>query len=385
MVDLDEARRGLERIDWDFPRSGTSSLSVHNSHWSLGNFIPQIPAAFIQLLSATGQTVLDPFAGSGTTGIEAARLGRRAVMSDALLSSLLVMQGKIALANGALAGDENDRLLRNLVWEHEMRSDEIGANGEGSDPFLESWFSRSTLAQLRFIWGIIERESGQVRDALRLIFSDVLFACASSKGARTSTGGLRRHHWGWIADNVQPKLLVDHDAGSAFRERLASAKTLQRIAGEQPVISREDARQLSLPDSSVDLVVTSPPYVGVIDYTHANRLLYAWMGWPLRIERSNEIGARYKRARLKIIDEYLADMDLCWGQICRVLRPGGYCAIVIGESRTFPDTVAETTRRLGERLELAWGPITRIPTRRRVSEREARPAVEQILVYRKSC
>src|SRR3546814_9534370 len=69
VVNEDVAR--LNRLNWDFPQAGTAQGSIHKFHWFPGNFIPQIPAALIEILSAPGDPVLDPFGGSGTTSIEA--------------------------------------------------------------------------------------------------------------------------------------------------------------------------------------------------------------------------------------------------------------------------------------------------------------------------
>ena len=385
MADLAGIVARLERIDWDFPGTGTSSRSVHTSHWFPGNFISQIPAALIQILSQPGDLVVDPFGGSGTTGIEAWRLGRRASISDRLSSCVLIMQGKVAVAKGAISTSDLNRLLNLLAWEHECRSDLPGHNGEGSSPTLEQWFSSSTLSQLRHLWRLIECEKGDLRAALTLIFSDLLFACASSAGARTASGGLRRHHWGWVADNVRPKTLVDHAAVAGFRDRLLAVSNLEVFGEGEPAIGQHDARSLPNDAASVDLVVTSPPYVGVIDYTHANRLLYDWMGWSMAEERADEIGARYKRERRGLIDQYLAEMAACWEEVGRVLKPGGFCAVVIGESRKFPGAVDSTMDQLGRTLDLVWGPISRNPTRRRVSDREATPTTERLLVFRKPC
>src|SRR4051794_3889600 len=45
------AIQNLDRVDWNFPNTGTKPGSVHTLHWFPGNFIPQIPAALIQILS----------------------------------------------------------------------------------------------------------------------------------------------------------------------------------------------------------------------------------------------------------------------------------------------------------------------------------------------
>src|SRR5262249_25512334 len=115
--------------------------------------------------------------------------------------------------------------------------------------------------------------------------------------------------------------------------------------------------------------------------SRANRLLYLWMGWPLDRERDQEIGARFKRQRLRVVDEYLDDMNLCWREFHRVLRPGAYCAIVLGESRRFPGTTERTLDDLERLMPRIWGPTIRNPSRRRVSDRGANEAIETLHVF----
>jgi len=138
---------------------------VHTLHWFPGNFIPQIPAALIQVLSEPEDVVLDPFGGSGTTGVEALRLGRRAVISDRMSACVLIASAKLALTTGALDRRVRGELLNQLTFDHECRSDQIGCRGEGGSPDLNIWFASDTLRQLRYMWGWsstrIQRLSGR--------------------------------------------------------------------------------------------------------------------------------------------------------------------------------------------------------------------------------
>ena len=378
----------LERIDWDFPGSGTPIKSVHSLHRFPGNFIPQIPMYLIQLLSAPGASVLDPFCGSGTTGVEAIRLGRRTWLSDANRASIQVTRGKIAaIVTPGIAGDL-ETLLQELIWEELLRSDRFGRNNEGSDPELRAWFYDDTLAQLRSIWEFVENTPhDDLRAVLELIFADTLFACASPAGAPTSTGRRRRHHWGWIADNVRPKTPAPQNAIRVFRERLVHAidvlETIDATGWDVVTIRREDARALSMASSSVDLVVTSPPYLGMIDYALANRLTYLWMGWSLHEDQQIEIGARYRRDKRSVLDEYLESMSQAVHQIVRSLRLGAYCAVVIGSSRKYPQAANMVVDLFGKELRTVWGPKPRIPSKRRVSDRLGREPVEWLCVFRK--
>ena len=87
----------LERVDWNFPGATTLQNSVHSLHRFPGNFIPQVPSYLIQILSNPGDLVLDPFCGSGTTGVEALILGRSVFQSDVNRASIQVAEGKLAM------------------------------------------------------------------------------------------------------------------------------------------------------------------------------------------------------------------------------------------------------------------------------------------------
>jgi hypothetical protein len=185
---------------------------------------------------------------------------------------------------------------------------------------------------------------------------------------------------------VIPKEKVEHNAIELFRERLLALPTqefrLHQTAGALSIL-QQDARNLALKTSSVDLVVTSPPYVGMIDYVHANRLIYLWMGWPFKEERHAEIGARFRRNRKSAVDEYFSDMRDVRNEIIRVLKPGGFCALVLGESRRFPGAAHQVFSDFGTLAAVRWGPIARNPSRRRVSERGASDPIEYIAIFQK--
>ncbi len=383
MSSVNEVLSKLTHVDWNFPRSGTESRSVHSIHWFPGNFIPQIPSFLIQILSTPGQIVLDPFAGSGTTAIEAIRLNRRAISADRVAACNFLTKAKIAAEITPLSHKFKEGILEKITWDAICESATFGSRGEGSHLQLREWYAPKTLNQLNYLWKIIEETNESDRLILELVFSDVLFACSSTAGSKTSTGKKRRHHWGWIADNVKPKPPVEHNAIRGFRDRLMALPEHEPKPIPSVFVLQHDARTMPFPDNSIDLIVTSPPYISVIDYVRANRMLYMWMGWHFDEDRAAEIGARYKRQRAKAMDEYINDMNACWKEFCRVLRPGGYCAVVIGESRAFPGVAQHTLDDLGKHLSLVWGPTYRTPSRRRVSDRSARDAIESISVFAK--
>jgi hypothetical protein len=288
-----------------------------------------------------------------------------------------IARAKIALGVTPPQRETRDRILDTLTWKHACYSDETGCKGEGSAEALADWFAPGTLGQLRFLWRLIEEKDDR---SLELIFWDLLFACASTEGSQTSTGGTRRHHWGWVADNVRPKMLLEHDAIQGFVERLVSLPLEHQDWLYEPRVLQADARHLPLPDNEIDLIVTSPPYISVIDYVRAQRLTYLWMNWPFDAERATEIGARYKRRRLDAQTSYLQQMRDCWIEFSRVLKPGGRLAVVLGESRAFPGVRECTMEDARSIMPMLWGPVIRRASRRRVSDRRGSDSHETLFV-----
>jgi len=86
----------LDCVNWDFTGETTQYLT-HTFHSYPARFIPQIPNMFIQLFTQEGDTVLDPFAGCGTTLVEAMLLNRKAIGVDMNPLACLISKTKTTL------------------------------------------------------------------------------------------------------------------------------------------------------------------------------------------------------------------------------------------------------------------------------------------------
>jgi hypothetical protein len=379
----------LDGVDWNFPSATAIPTSVHALHWFPGNFIPQIPSYLIEALSTRGAVVADPFGGSGTTGIEALLLGRRAWLGDANSIAISIAKAKASLLTNVGVRQNFETESRNLLKPSFRAGGTNDAMQSELHPDLVAWFHPDTFSQLLDLWARIESvESSDLREVFRVAFSDVLFSCASSGRPTTSGGHKRRHHWGWIADNVKPKVLLWHDANRLF---LNSVEAIGETIRAFPLcdascidIQLADARAIPLQSSSVDLIVTSPPYLAMIDYSTAQRLTYMWRGLSMDLERRQELGARWRRNRNSEESDYLSAMALALSEVERVLKPSALCAIVIGASRKFPNMAEKVIASFATKLETVWGPVPRTPTRRRVYVRQGEAPTEYICVFRKA-
>ena len=129
--------------------------------------------------------------------------------------------------------------------------------------------------------------------------------------------------------------------------------------GPATVVKQGDARQLCIANDSIDLVLTSPPYLNAIDYMRCSKFSLVWMGYSvseLRKIRGESVGAEtssqeamdagrvwslIKDLRLRpklagrdnaLLSQYVWDMGRALAEVSRVLRSGGRAVYVVGDS-----------------------------------------------------
>lgn len=339
MINLIPAPRDLicrlSDLDWDFPGDKSDS-PFSDLHFHPGRFVPQIPAALVGSLTEPGALVLDPFCGAGTTLVEAQRLGRTAVGIDINPISCLVSRAKTI----DLPAEEIERrLLKALdewtTYRLEARSTRKAAPLAPPSVQLSKWYHAETGEELCRIWGFVSGVSEDVtRDLLLFGFSAALMSCCAETRS-----------WGYVCDNVRPLERRYVDADAAFRGKLEALAYAYRLRDRRRVPTDDEkfptvtitqgdagARLAGLGSNSIDLVVTSPPYFGVVDYVKSQRLTLEWLGLSTEPFRRIETGARSKRHRLTAIQQYIGELSAVVQQLHRVLKPGAALGMVIGES-----------------------------------------------------
>ena len=127
----------LEQVDWDFAltrsRSAFSSL-----HWYPCRYPLQIPATLIGALSSPDELVLDPFLGSGTTAVEAQRLGRECIGAELNPVAALMSQAKTLQRDARSIGRMIDK-IRLAVLQNTRRQ------SVPSDVQVQKWYTPRTI------------------------------------------------------------------------------------------------------------------------------------------------------------------------------------------------------------------------------------------------
>jgi hypothetical protein len=101
---------------------------------------------------------------------------------------------------------------------------------------------------------------------------------------------------------------------------------------KQILVFHADARKTPLPDSSVDLVVTSPPYINVFNYHQQYRASVESLNWDLLRVAKSEIGSNRKHRgnRFLTVIQFCLDMAQSFNELTRVCRPNARLILIVG-------------------------------------------------------
>ena len=318
---------------------------------------PELAIRALRRLPA-GSRVLDPMAGSGTVLRHAAALGHAAIGRD--LDPLAVLMTRVW--NTPFDADKLQRRLQVIG----KRATELPATvhipwideDEETSAFVDYWFAeqqQEALRRIAFVLADLGR-SKRTRDAeldiLRVALSRIIVTKDQGASLARDTSHSRPH---------RVALKSDYDVWAGFER---SARRVQDILEQFPPeggveMATGDARSLDLTNSSVDLVLTSPPYLNALDYMRGHRMSLVWLGHSvgsLRTIRSTSIGAERgpdvgSTASLfgDIIDDMCGGADLAarhaamvgryaedvyrmMSEVSRVLKSRGRAVLVVGNS-----------------------------------------------------
>ncbi|MYR71314.1 MULTISPECIES: hypothetical protein [unclassified Streptomyces] len=300
---------------------------------------------------APDSVVLDPMVGSGTTLRVASEAGCRGIGFD--VDPLAV---KISSVNTALIDPEEFEAasFRVLVRANTFVDEPALANLDEdteTQKFVEFWFAEPQRSALRKLAvAISEVPESAIKNALWVTFSRLVITKDRGASLARDVSHSRPHK---VAS------VNDFDVYAEFPRAVAKVKRILSARNVKGAVDVQlgDARDISLPDGSVDFVITSPPYLNAIDYLRGHRMALVWMGYrigELRETRGTSIGTerglvlksadpeidrmrvaigeveKLKPRQQKMVDRYLADLIVLYGEQARCLRHGGEAVTVIG-------------------------------------------------------
>ncbi len=316
---------------------------VHRLHPYLGKFIPQLVEVMLERYVPPAGRVLDPFAGSGTTLVQALESGYDATGVDIAGFNALLMRVKTRPYN-------LEALRRDLLFAH-GRAEEFSPRGRypaAVTGYMRDWFAPAAAEELLHFRSLVDQVGHP--DVLRVVLARAArsarrtthFDLDFPRSPQTAEYWCHKHHRLCRPVEEARRFLLRYTLDTLDRiEEFATVRASDRIAE----ILHGDARELDL-RGFYDGVVTSPPYSGLIDYHEQHRYAYELLGLDER--RDAELGRPARGTSRTAIAEYTEGIAAVLRNVRASLKPEAPVCIVVNDRR---DLYPEILRRAGLRLE----------------------------------
>lgn len=301
----------MNKIDWNFTNSKT--YLTHKIHPYPARFIPQIASSLIKNLSKKNDIVLDPFCGSGTTILESFMNNRDSIGSDLNPLSILISKMKTT----SISPIKFSRALQRfddfeIKITKKMINEEISILPKRK---ITSLLSNQNIKHILLIKNFINcQNDSKISNLCRLTLSSTLWYMFNSKKSVN------------ILEVFKKKIAFIHEEILNMNYSIDNRPSV--------TLFNKDINELYLKKGSVDLVITSPPYVNALDYHRTHMYNMHFLEYNFKDLRKHEIGSHSKfvHNRFRLLSEYLGDMLKFLFKMNHALDKNRYCAVILGTS-----------------------------------------------------
>ena len=289
-------------------------------------FKPQLPRFFIELLTEPGDVVYDPFSGRGTTILEAALLKRNVIANDVNPLSAVISKPRLNVPD---------------VSELKKRLDQIKLDTKRkADKDLSMFYHRKTEAEIVNLKNYLSRRKRQksedaIDSWIRMVatnrltghsknfFSVYTLPPNQAAGPESQLKINLKRKQSPVYKNVK-EIILKKSLDLIKGINPTTRESLTEVSKKASFISKDAGKTKQIPDKSVNLTVTSPPFLNVVQYASDN-WLRCWF---------NEIDVQKVSKKItmaKKLDEWCDIMQGVFYELFRITKPGGWVAFEVGE------------------------------------------------------
>lgn len=333
-MDYEEFRKQLthkveEKLEWKELATfvPNKALPVYNWFYYKEGFAKELVEKLIEIFDLKeGDTVLDPFCGSGTTLVACRQNNINAIGLDVLPTAVFASKVKITNYNPEELRGEAKILFRSKF--HKLQWD--------FPKIMRAMINKYALDDIAFFSDIIDGLKNKDFFTLALLNASIKVSWAWKDGGvikikRHPTPPLRK-----LFQRVVYRMIRDVE---------------QQANSASVSVMQEDARTMNLPDNSIDAIITSPPYLNNIDYTK----LYAIEDFFMKMRHVPSVrsfmGIREDEEKAQMdmdaesiyaqsasgssvsaTEAYFNDIKESLQEMHRVCKPGAHVAIVVGNA-----------------------------------------------------
>lgn len=341
----------LKRYDqsWNYAEDNEKPFT-HTIHPYPAMMIPQVAGRLINEYARPKAIILDPFCGSGSVLLEAFIKGHNSYGIDINPLSHLISKVKTTPINPNILYDVMEKILKRAKLFKHIESPKF-LN-------IDYWFKSDVIEKLARLKKAIELiDDPDCKDFYKVVFSITVRTCSNT---RNDEFKLYR---------LEEKKLKDFnpDVFKIFKDRaLYNIKCMEELWNSYSnksvsvKILAEDTRyKTSIPENTIDLVVTSPPYGDsktTVAYGQFSRLSLQWLGFngdAINIDNKSlggkldiynlhlaysspnlrnalELISQADKKRARDVMAFYIDLHKCFKELSRVIKKGGFLCMVVG-------------------------------------------------------
>lgn len=339
--------------DWAFDSIRSTEQLTHGYHRYPAKFLPNVVKKIIEDHSpANCNVIADLFAGCGTTLVEAKVHGKRSIGTDINPVAQLITRVKTTPIIPETLRLTYENLIAQLDEFNEANYSDIQKHEK-----LDYWFKPQEKSKIAFLFDKVHELKAEdfTKEFFYVCISHILKNCSR-----------------WLQSSTKPQVDPDKNIPDPFDEFKRHCQKMMKSNGDfynelnkkgyldiPCDIHLRDARHTNLKSESVDMIITSPPYVTSYEYADIHQLTAYWMEYVSSMSefRKQFIGTSYsgntslevrgsKQAQdivyalaqkskhiAQDVAQYFNDMQDVAKEMARVLVPNGYACIVIGNTK----------------------------------------------------